>query len=185
MGGSKKGERRGNARKRPGKPRGQQYRIHETPGEIMDEAAKRCGKSTRLLPEVIERRIKVSRIILGVSDAIEDLTPKEVMLLGMRHNMRAVRDLIDLLDHVSRLEPTEETTAQVNWLEAEIERLYGVAGEFAFKAAGYVHPKLQATYDANRGSDANQTSILQQFVDEINEIEQRRPIPIEHKTKTG
>ena len=183
MSGSKKGERRGNARKRPAKP-SRDVRSHETPGEIMEEAARRQGNN-RLDTMTVERRIKVARIILGHSDAVEDLTPKEVMLEGMRYNMRAVRDLVDMIAYWSQQPPSDETYRQVNWLEAEIERLYGVAGEFAFKCAGYVHPKLQATYDANRGSDANQRSILQQLVDEINEIEQSRPIPIEHKIKTG
>ena len=139
--GSKKGERRGNARKRPGKRPGGGFRTHETPGEVMDDVARRRGPTT-LSPVVIERRIQVARVINGPSDDINDITPKETMLMGMRHSLQAINDFKAMLEVLSEQPITPETTAQINALDAEIERLWDKAGEFAFKCAGYIHPKL-------------------------------------------
>src|SRR6516225_1707966 len=176
MGGSKKGERRGNARKRPAK-RG---RTHETPGEVMDDVARRRGHGTHLTPVVIERRIQVARIINGPSDNIEDITPKETMLMGMRHSLQAINDFKAMLDEISQQPVTPATVAQINALDAEIERLWDKAGEFAFKCAGYIHPKLQAIA-TNADLGQNQMSILKVLFDEVDELERSRPIPVEYK----
>ena len=188
MSGSKKGERRGNARKRPAKRPGTPAhphapRTHETPGEIMREAVSKTGRHD-LEHAVIERRIQISRIILGYSNAVEDVTPKEAMLLGMQHNLQAVRDWIDMLQYWSTQPVTPESTANVDLAEREIERLYDKVGEFAFKVAGYIHPKLQAQATVNMGE--NQVDILQELANEIDQRERARPIPIEHKpSKVG
>lgn len=183
MGGSKKGEHRGNARKRAAKPamrRTSHRRTHETPGEIMDEAVRKHDGQKRLLPQVIERRIMVARVINGPSGAVEDITPKEAMLLGMRHGLQAVRDLTDMLNQLASQPVTPDITEQITMLEHEIERQYAVAGEFAFKCAGFIHPKLQAIA-MHSDVGANQATILQELFDEIDERERRQPIPIEHK----
>lgn len=195
MAGSKKGERRGNARKRPGRPPGsrsakpngtpEKNRTHETPGEIMNEAVRKHHGRSRLETPSVERRIQVSRIILGYSGAVEDITPKEAMLMGMRHGLQAIRDLTDMLEQLAQLPATAEVTAQINELEREIERQHAVAGEFAFKVAGFIHPKLVATHSTIE-TGANQASVVQELLDEINELERNKPIPIEHKPqRTG
>ena len=192
MGGSKKGERRGNARKRPAAPDGlpqtangrrrrRLRRSHETPAEIMNEAAYKTG-NRHLEHAVIERRIRVARIINGPSDNIDDITPKEALLMGMRFHLGAIRDLTMMLDQLSQEPVTAATIAQANILEAELERQHAVAGEFAFKCAGYIHPKLQAVSVAPL-TGANEATILQQLFDEVDELERSRPIPIEHKPK--
>jgi hypothetical protein len=180
MGGSKKGERRGNARKRPGK----RDRTHETPGEIMRDAVSRRGGPAHLNPVVIERRIQVARIINGLSDSVDDITPKEAMLMGMRHSLQAVKDFTMMLEALSELPVTEDTTARINVLDAEIERLWDKAGEFAFKCAGYIHPKLQAIA-TNADLGQNQASILRELFDDIDERERSNVIPIEFKPKAG
>jgi len=179
MGGSKRGERRGNARKRPAKRPGGGFRTHETPGEVMDEAARRQGMAS-LLPVVIERRIQVARVINGPSDNVDDITPKETMLMGMRHSLQAINDFKEMLEVLSQQPVTPETTAQINALDAEIERLWDRAGEFAFKCAGYIHPKLQAIA-TNADLGQNQMSILKVLFDEVDELERSRPIPVEYK----
>lgn len=185
MGGSKKGERRGNARKRAAKPRAirerEKTRAHETPGEIMREALRKEGKQ-HLEHAVIERRIQVARIILGASGDVEDVTPKEALLQGMQHNLQAIRDWTNMLDQWSRLPVTQQSVADVGMAEQEIERLWDKVGEFAFKVAGYIHPKLQAiAVQADTG--ASQASILQELMDEVDARERAKPIPIEHKPK--
>jgi hypothetical protein len=187
MGGSKKGERRGNARKRPAKRDAnrkareiEQRRHHETPAEIMREAAQKHHGSSRLETVVVERRIQIARIINGLSDAVEDMTPKEALLKGMQHNLQAIRDWEAMLEFWAVQAPTPELTANVDIAEREIERLWDKVGEFAFKVAGFIHPKLQAiAVNANTG--VSQASILQELFDEIDEREREKPIPIEHK----
>jgi hypothetical protein len=188
MGGSKKGERRGNARKRPAKQRlsysgaykRKQRRHHETPGEIMREAVQKHHGSNRLETVVVERRIQIARIINGLSDAVEDVTPKEALLKGMQHNLQAIRDWEAMLEFWAAQTPTPELTANVDIAEREIERLWDKVGEFAFKVAGFIHPKLQAIA-VNANTNVPQGSILQELFDEIDERERAKPIPVEHK----
>jgi hypothetical protein len=177
MGGSKKGEHRGNARKRPAsRPTN---RTHETPAEIMREATSKRGNA-RLDPVVIERRIMVARIINPPSDNIDDMTPKDVLLAGMHHHMGAIRDMKLMLEAVAEQPVTEDTAAQCNALDAEIERGFDKAGEFAFKVAGYIHAKKQII-GTTEMTGQSQIAILQELFDEINELEATKPIPIEHK----
>jgi hypothetical protein len=185
MTGSKKGEHRGNARKRPRKPaistaeRFREFkRTHETPNEIM--RAQLHNRSTPTEHVMVERRITVARIINGPSGRIEDLTPREVMLLGMHHHMQAIQDFKLMLDEVSQEPITPDTVAKTNAMEAEIERLYDKAGEFARNVAPFIHPKQQVIA-TNAMLGQNQMSILQELCDEIDELERRKPIPIEHK----
>ena len=190
MTGSKKGEHRGNARKRPAGPAGarrkrkERRRTHETPGEIMYEALGRSKQATRD-PAVIERRIMVARIINGPSDAVEDITPKQMLLMGMHYHAGAIRDVTTQLDWLSQQPVTENTSAQCNALEAELERLFDKSRDFARDAAPFLHPKLTAIA-TNHIVGENQVSVLQLLLDEIDEMERSRPIPIEHKPqKTG
>ena len=192
MSGSKRGEHRGNARKRPAGPAGarrkrkERNRTHETPGEIMYEALGRESRACRD-PAVIERRIMVARIINGPSDAVEDITPKQMLLMGMHYHAGAIRDVTNQLDWLSQQPVTKTTAAQCNALEAELERLFDKSRDFARDAAPFLHAKLTAIATSQIIGE-NQVSVLQLLLDEIDEIERSRPIPIEHKpqtTKTG
>ena len=197
MGGSRKGEHRGNARKRTWRPKQspeaakqkrrlkdrEQHRTHERAADVMNEQVRKRGNA-KLEHAVIERRITVARIINGPTDDVDDIMPKEMMLMGMRHAARAINDYKAMLDQVSRLPITPETIAQTQALDAEIERQYQVAGEFARNAAGYFHPKQQTIGVANLGG-VNEATILGQLLTEIDEVERARPIPIEHKINKG
>lgn len=185
MGGSKKGEHRGNARKRPAKPPGSPKpawkRTHESPGEIMREQARKPKETPTL---VIERRIQVSRIINGVSGKAEDITPKEALLLGMQHNLQAFFDWRDMLIELARLEPSPENNLAVERAERECERLLDKVRDHARDAAPFIHPKLQATHVTGL-TGVNQTNIIAELLTEIDELEREKPIPIEHKPKAG
>jgi hypothetical protein len=185
MAGSKKGEHRGNARKRP-KPKGYEgervrrlRRTHESPGEIMYEALGRRGQAMRD-PVVIDRRITVARIINGPSGDVHDITPKQMLLMGMHYHAAAIRDIMAMLDEISHQPVTPLTIAKTNALEAEIERLYDKSRDYARDVAGYVHAKLTAIATTEL-SGQNQANILQTLIDEIDEIERSRSIPIEYK----
>lgn len=186
MSGSKKGERRGNARRKGARMK-PANRPHETPNEIMREAVSRRpdgrgdrGQGVR----TIERRIFISRVILGDTGAVEDMTPKEVMLEAMHHNMQAVRDWKQMLLHLAQQPVTPETIAQVQHAEAEIERLYDKAGEHAFKVAPMIHPRLSAIALAPTQGDSP-GSILQTLLDEIDERERDAPPLLEYQPKKG
>lgn len=197
MGGSKKGEHRGNARKRPGAPgsimpdrrerhrlnQREQKRSHESPNEIMHEAARKINPAM-VPPVVVERRILISRAINGVSGKAEDVTPKEALLQGMHHNLQAVYDWKELLEQIAQLEPTPENNLAVERAEREIERLYDKVKDFARDAAGFIHPKLSATHVTGL-TGANQATVLVELINEVNEREISQPIPIEHKPKVG
>jgi hypothetical protein len=135
-------------------------------------------------PVVVERRIQISRVINGYSGLVEDTTPVDALLLGMRHNLQAYRDWVDVIAELSGREPTPENTALCEHAEREAERLLDKMGEFAFKVAGYIHPKLQASAIIGQ-TGANQTAILQLLMEEMDERERDAPIPIEYKPKAG
>jgi hypothetical protein len=150
----------------------------------MREAGRKAGPHGND-PVVVERRIQISRLIAGYSGEVEDTTPKEALLLGMWHNLQAYRDWLDVIEELSQRPPTPENTALCEHAEREAERLLDKMGEFAFKVAGYIHPKLQATNIIGQ-TGANQTAILQLLMEEMDERERNAPIPIEYKPiKTG
>lgn len=180
MGGSKKGERRGNAKKRQGGS------PHETPNDVMKDAVSRKprkrgdrGQSVT----TIERRIQIARIIHGQSGSVLDMTPKEVMLAGMHHNMQAVADWKEFLMQVAAKPVTPETIRLVAHAENEIERLLDKAVEHAFKVAPMIHPRLSAIALAPSQGDSP-ASILQTLLDEIDERQRAEPVLIEHIPQT-
>jgi hypothetical protein len=180
MAGSRKGERRGNARKRPapGSP-------HEKPRDIMREAishnpTKRGDRGLGVA--AIEKRITVARIIHGDTGNVLDMTPKEVMLAGMHHNMQAVSDWKKFLDHLAKQPVTQETIRLSAHAETEIERLLDKAVEHAFKVAPMIHPRLSAIALAPTQGD-NQGSILQELLGEIDELQRAEPVMIEYQPK--
>lgn len=174
-GGSKKGERRGNARKR-GSP-------HEKPRDIIEETISHSPKKQGdrgLGIEKVERRIQIARIIHGHSSSVLDMVPKDVMLAAMRYSMQAVSDWVDYLAQVSSLPPSEANNRLVAHAESEIERLYDKAGDHAFKLAPYIHPRLSAVAIA-AGQGDSPASVMQQLLDELDERQRAEPMLIEHR----
>lgn len=180
MGGSKKGEHRGNARKRAkGSP-------HERPRDVMREAVQKKPSGRRgghgQAVATIERRIQIARLIHGQSGSVLDMTPKEVLLAGMHHNMQGVRDWQDFLMDISSKPITEETIRLTDHAEREIERLLDKAAEHAHRVLPVIHPRLSAIALAPSQGD-NPVSILQDLLDEVDERQRAEPIMIEHVPK--
>jgi len=164
MAGSKKGEHRGNARKR--------VRTHETPHEIMTQTVKdvdrpRSGKGDKgQHVKTVERRIEVSRVILGHSGSVLDRTPKEVMLYVMHHNFQAAMDWQEMLSTFAALPPTEENTKLVSRAEAEIERLLDKSAERARNVETYIKIKLTAIAVPS-DTGYNGMDIITQLLDDV------------------
>lgn len=165
MPGSKKGERRGNARKR----------THETPNEVMLDAARRSDRGKKIAPARVEQRIEIARIIGTDDGSVYHMTPKEVLLENMHYFQQAARDWQSVyLQLCSLPNPTEEQRNAIVRAEMEIERARKAASEEAYKAAPFCHPRLAAIVqdDGNKGS--NPDSIVSMMLDEIDVAERER-----------
>lgn len=177
MAGSKKGERRGNAKKRPAG--------HETPNEIMREAARakpRSGKKHVHGPRAasVEDRIVVARVINGDSGRVRDMTPKEILLDNMWTFMQGAKDYEEMWKMAASVQPpTPQSTQACEIAEREIERLRQLAGYNAFQVMPVIHPRLSAVAVA---ADLNATpdNVVQNLLDEIDRRQREAPALIEH-----
>lgn len=176
-GGSKKGEHRGNAKRRD---------TRETPNDIMHEALSTPPGQRSRSPKVTERRLELARVISGPSGRVTDMTPKEVLLCNMHYFMQGAFDWQDQLMRLveARVEAEgederkEAERAQMA-AEAEIERFRRMASEDAFKVAPFIHPRLAAV--AVGSGDQNPDDIVQALLDDI-DARQRDPRVIEHRS---
>lgn len=163
-GGSKKGEHRGNAKKR----------VHETPNEIMHSA---LAAKTRKAPsaKVVERRVEVAHMLNGPSAEVADMTPKDVLLSNMHYWMESALSLQQAVQELSDDEAKFERMAEA---EREIQRYRSLASEDAYKVAPFIHPRLAAVaVGGNAGESAN--DIVSALLDDI-DARQRDPRVIEH-----
>lgn len=165
MPGSKKGERRGNARKRI-----------EGPNDVMRDAVSRPG-ARRARPNV-EERIAIARTLHGHSGEVRDMLPREVMLDNMHYSMQAAFDWQSWVMQAAAEPMTPEMARKIAQAEREIERYRGMASEDAFKLAPYIHPRLSAV--AVQGSEGRAPDIIQALLDDIDQ-RQRDPRVIEHQ----
>lgn len=146
-GGSRKGEHRGNAKARP-------THSHETPNDVMREAAQKArrrhrkGAEAAKPPARVEERISIARLVHGPVDDIRDMTPKEVLLDNMHYAMQAAYDWqIAQVDASERLkaDPNDEDAAgMLKRAEAEIEKFRRTASDDAYRVAPFIHPRLAA-----------------------------------------
>lgn len=172
-GGSKKGEHRGNAKRR----------VAETPGEIMREVVR-----TRTQPTYrgyAERRVEVARMIHGASGDVRDMTPREVMLDNMHHFMQAAFDWQAHLMKVAGESEADENTkrakaAAIAEAEREIERYRNLASEDAYKVAPFIHPRLAAFKNVNGNEGESDVDIITALLNDI-DARQREPKQIEHQ----
>lgn len=166
MPGSKKGERRGNARRRP-----------ETPNDVMHEAVRSSSNSVNRKP-MAESRIDIARTLHGNSGEVRDMHPREVMLDNMHYSMQAAFDWQNWVMKASAEPLTPEALAKIARAEREIERYRAMASEDAFKLAPYIHPRLSAV--AVHGNEGRAPDIIQALLDDIDQ-RQRDPRVIEHR----
>ena len=176
MAGSKKGEHRGNAKKRPPG--------HETPNQIMREAAgrKKSGKKHVHGPTVqtVEARIMVARVINGDDGRVRNMTPKEIMLDNMWTFMQGAKDYEEMWKIAASVQPpTPDSIKACELAEREIERLRLLAGNAAFQVMPVIHPRLSAIAVADN-TGANPDNIVQTLLDEIDKREREKPTQIEH-----
>jgi len=169
-GGSKKGEHRGNAKKRD---------EHDatTPKAVMDRAARPPAPGTRgPNPETVDRDLMAAQIIHGIESA-DDMSPKQVMLANMRHFQNAAFLTEAMLLHVARQPDSPETRIAARAYEQESERLRRIASDEAYKVAPFIHPRLAAI--AAVGNDP-ESDIVQAMFDEIDRRNREHPAVIEH-----
>jgi hypothetical protein len=177
MAGSKKGEHRGNARKRPPG--------HETPNEIMRKAARRKptgGKKHIHGPTAatVEDQIMISRVINGDSGRVRDMTPKEIMLDNMWTFMQGALDYQEMWRMAASVNPpTQQSLKACELAEREIERLRLMAGNAARDVMPVIHPRLSAIAVTPTLGD-NEENMLQALLDEVDRRQREAPPLIEH-----
>lgn len=167
-GGSRKGEHRGNARKR-----------EDTPNAIMKAAVAQVRKPTEPKPkrDKIEEDIFVSQVIHGIRSA-DDLTPKQVMLDNMHHFQNAAYQYEAMVQHMLRAPDTDDARRAIRGYEMEVERNRRIASDEAYKVAPFIHPRLAAI--AVRGDLGHGDDIVQLMLDEIDKRNREHPMVIEH-----
>jgi hypothetical protein len=183
MAGSKKGEHRGNARRKPAT-----IPIPDSVNGIMRQAlrgeapARHTNRGGRrgANASTTDERIEIHRVIHGVYGDVTELTPKEVMLYAMHSSMAGVMDWQTMLEQYAAIQPpTEASTRLVQHAEAEIERMTDRAREAARDCAPYIHPKLSAV-QVSAGAGANPMSIIQDMLDELDARQRAEPLLLEH-----
>lgn len=168
-GGSKKGEHRGNAKRK------------DTPNAIMKAAvaptSRKPGKPKTPVSKV-EEQVFVSQVIHGIRSA-DDMTPKQVMLDNMHFFQNAAYQYEAMILHFLRGQPdTDETRRAIRGYEMEVERNRRIASDEGYKVAPFIHPRLAAI--AVRGDLGHGDDIVQLMLDEIDKRNREHPMVIEH-----
>lgn len=168
-GGSKRGEHRGNAKKR-----------QDTPNAIMKAAVAVVRKPGAPKTPVnrIEEEVFVSQVIHGIRSA-DDLSPKQVMLDNMHFFQNAAYQYDAMILHILHTAPdSDDTRRAIRAYELEVERNRRIASDEAYKVAPFIHPRLAAI--AVRGDLGHGDDIVQLMLDEIDKRNREHPMVIEH-----
>lgn len=173
-GGSKKGEHRG-AAKRQAKA-GMRRKPGPVPGSPSNNPKGReKGTQTKRVRERLDQLGKE----LGV-ERLNGLMPKTVMLNIMRvfvnmamsemaeaEEARTERQALILRDAPQDSIKIDRLSQRIEFLSALFERHVVLAGDMAYKAASYYHPRLQALVVGNADSDKSPSDMLKALLDEI------------------
>lgn len=168
-GGSKKGEHRGNAKRK------------DTPNAIMKAAVAPARKpgAPKEARDKVETDVYVSQVIYGIRSA-DDLTPKQVMLDNMHFFQNAAYQYEAMILHTLRAQPdSDETRRAIRSFEMEVERNRRIASDEAYKVAPFIHPRLAAIQV--RGDLGHGDDIVQIMLDEIDRKNREHPMVIEHQ----
>lgn len=168
-GGSKRGEHRGNAKRRD----------DTTPKAIMKRAVapKRPG-APKTSPAMVEQDVFISQVIHGIQSA-DDLTPKQVMLDNMHYFQNGAYMTAAMVRYAAATMPDgEETRRTIRGLEMEEERLRRIASDEGYKVAPFFHPRLAAV--AIKGDLGHGDDLVQMMLDEIDRKNREHPMVIEH-----
>lgn len=167
-GGSKKGEHRGNAKRK------------DTPNAIMKTAVaavRKPGAPKQLHAKMIEEDVFVSQVIHGIQSA-DDLTPKQVMLDNMHFFQNAAYQYEAMVQIAARQPDSEDVRRAVRAYELEVERNRRIASDEAYKVAPFIHPRLAAV--AIKGDLGHGDDLVQMMLDEIDRKNREHPMVIEH-----
>lgn len=170
-GGSKRGEHRGNAKKREDAT---------TPNAVMKRAVAPRKPGTRKPPvHKVEEDLFISQVIHGIRSA-DDMSPKQVMLENMHHFQNGAFLSAAMARHAAMTMPdSDDTRRMIASLEADEERLRRIASDEAYKVAPFLHPRLAAI--AVRGDTGHGDDIVQMMFDEIDRKNREHPMVIEHQ----
>jgi hypothetical protein len=178
-GGSKRGEHRGNAKRRlSDEP--------EMPGDVMRDAMaerpiKHYASKVNKVKKVEARLEQAKRLIhMHVGD-VRDMTPREVMLNNMHFFMQGAFDWQDHLVKVVDQPVTVESVKEIERAQREIERFRQLASDDAYKVAPYIHPRLAAVI-TNGNAGTSDMDVVTALLDDI-DARQRDPRVIEHRAK--
>jgi hypothetical protein len=175
-GGSRKGEHRGNARKKEGRS-----------NQIMRVAVRRADKTRpgkfgsapkRPKASSVDLELMAARIADGPPRRAADMTPKEIMLDNMHFFQQAAYDFEVMAMYAARGEISEETSRQIAFAEEQGKQNRLIAHGCARDVAQYLHPRLAAVKivdDPGAGVD-----IVQRMLDEVDERNRNHPMVIEH-----
>jgi hypothetical protein len=173
-GGSKKGEHRGNAKRK------------DTPNDIMKAAVaakpRKPGKRGRppglsTAPAAIERDIFISQVIHGIRDA-RDMSAKEIMLDNMADAQNAAYEYEAMAKFMAGQPDSEATRRAIVAYQTEARTNRRIASDEAYKVAPYLHSRRSAialVSDLGQGDD-----IVQMMFDEIDRRNREHPMVIEH-----
>lgn len=176
-GGSKKGEHRGNARKKDSRSN----RVMREAVRAADKPRKnpgRQGHPHRPETSTVELELLASRIIEGAPRMAADMTPREIMLDNMHYFQQAAFDFEVMAKLAARQPPSEANTRAIAFAEEQVERNRRIASDEARNVAQYIHPRLAAVKivdDPGAGVD-----IVQRMLDEVDQRNRDHPMVIEH-----
>lgn len=184
MGGSKKGERRGGAK--PG-----HVRKSAKPAVVVAEK-RRAGRpkgstnlpKPRIDPEVMLILNKRGQSIADRNKELEmyftivgrrERLPKDVLMSAMRYFEESAIEYSEVLranlEAAARAQgPDAQATlaAAVAQAEGQVDKYISMAADVAFKAAPYVHPRLQATF-TNPGGDKSASTLFDMLMRDLDQ----------------
>lgn len=170
-GGSKKGEHRG-AAKREAKKRGPPKGVSGNPN----------GRPKGSQNKAIRERLAIIGAEIGVA-ALDGMMPKDCLLKCMRTFMQmAEKELTEFTAEQAKSDDDRDDR-KVDLLVGAYERHIILAGDMAYKAASYYHPRLQALM-VGGATDKSPGDVLRSMLEEIDDearSERQQARQIEHQ----
>jgi hypothetical protein len=130
----------------------------------------------------LDKQLRISRTIHGHSGSVLDMTPREVMLAAMHHNMQLA---VDWKEHLLKLseqeEPDEKELAEIETAEQNVSLHLDKAAGHAAQVAPFIHPRFSAV--ASIGTGDSKDDVLKALLDEVDDLQRAAPKLVEHVPK--
>lgn len=174
-GGSRKGERRGNAKPRTGL---------ETPNAIMRAALNKPpapGRPGKHRPNIssTEKDLQISQIVHGRKTA-RDLSPKEIVLDNMHHFQQAAYTSRDMIVWaLGNMPAGQERSDFIAKLQLEESTNRRIASDEAYKVMPFIHARRAAVNESGE-TVGDGTDVMQLLLDIIDRQNREQPMVIEH-----